>query len=560
MNKNNRLIHTRRLEMSFDFQKKLEKTERFLGGLKFAVIVIILFSIFMIVGTFFESYYGTDFVNRTIYKRFPFMAVQFGIFVSVFFAMLLRLPPKKRLYGFYAIHTGLIMIGCGSFITWFSGIDGTILLEPNTPARKVILTDDILRIIYHDDGKTVTRKLPYIAFKTNIDDKYENVTLEDYYPFAEKELFWRSGNNPYSLNASIHSSSYILSNPNVSQEFTLSLHPEAIEFEASTGLGPLNVTYLPKNLANCFAENNPSGYIVWDSKESTCFTPESRKVEIRETSEKNKFFVIKEDTKIYSFFPDFNPWPVDEKLEVIKDSHLRVFSKKLFEEKPNLFLFGRKAAFFEDEKWQLRSLEKKSDIVELPWMGLELILKKHDETKFPSYRPVATMPIQKNGSLIKGQTKALKIKVLGKEYWVLDDRPVTLRINGKKVSFVLDKEILTLPFEFILTKFKMEKDPGTNKPASYESFVKLFTDKGPSDHHIFMNNPLKHAGFTFYQASYSQDPETGVYSSTLSVNVDQGRFLKYLGSLFLVLGAMAHYFLNKRKLKKTESSDILNLE
>lgn len=546
--------------MSFDFQKKLEKTERFLGGLKFAVIVITLFSIFMIVGTFFESYYGTDFVNRTIYKRLPFMAIQLGIFVSVFFAMMLRLPPKKRLYGFYGIHTGLIMIGCGSFITWFSGIDGTLSLDPNNPSRKVILTNDILRIIYHDDGKTVMRKLPYVAFDTNIGDKYEDVTLEEFYPFADKELYWRKGNNPYAMNASIHSSTYVLSNPNVTQEFTLSLHPEAIEFEASARLGLLNVTYLPKNLANCFGANNPSGYIVWDSKESTCFTPESRNVEIKKTSEGNKFFVINEQGKFYSFFPDFNPWPVDQELEVIKDSHLRVFSKKLFEEKPNLFLFGQKAAYFEDDKWQMKSLQDKADLITLPWMGLELVLKKHDDSKFPSFRPVSTMPVQLNGSLIKGQTKALKISVLGKEYWILDDRPVTLRINGKKVSFVLDKELLTLPFEFVLTKFKMEKDPGTNKPASYESFVKLFTDKGPSDHHIYMNNPLKHAGFTFYQASYSQDPETGAYSSTLSVNVDQGRPLKYLGSLFLVFGAIAHYLLNKRKVKKSDSADILNLE
>ncbi len=546
--------------MSFDFQKKLEKTERFLGGLKFAVIVITIFSIFMIVGTFFESYYGTDFVNRTIYKRMPFMVVQLGIFISVFFAMMLRLPPKKRLYGFYAIHTGLIMIGCGSFITWFSGVDGTLSLDPNTPARKVVLTDDILRIIYHDDGKTVMRKLPYVAFETNIGDKYEDVTLGDFYPFAEKELYWRKGNNPYAMNASIHSSTYILSNPNVTQEFTLSLHPEAIEFEASARLGLLDVTYLPKNLVTCFGDNNPSGYIIWDSKESSCFTPESRSIEIKNTSEGNKFFVVNQDSKFYSFFPDFNPWPVDEKLEVIKDSHLRVFSKKLFEDKPNLFLFGENAAYFEDNKWHMKSLKDKASIITLPWMGLELVLKKHDNSKFPSFRPVATMPVQLNGSLIKGQTKALKIEVLGKEYWVLDDRPVTLRINGKKVSFVLDKEILTLPFEFVLTKFKMEKDPGTNKPASYESFVKLFTDKGPSDHHIFMNNPLKHAGFTFYQASYSQDPETGVYSSTLSVNVDQGRPLKYLGSLFLVLGAMGHYLLNKRKVKKSDSADILNLE
>lgn len=546
--------------MSFDLQKKIEKTERFFGGLKFAVIVISIFTAFMIVGTFFESYFGTDFANRTIYKRFPFMFVQFGMFISIFFAMLLRLPPKKRLYGFYTIHTGLIMVACGSFITWLAGIDGSLSLDPNTPNRKVVLSDDILRIIYHDDGKSVTRKLPYTAFKTSIDDKYEDIAVTDFYPFSDKVQTWSKGSNPYPLNANIHSSSYIISNPSVSQEVTLSLHPEATEFKASVNLGPLSVTYLPKDLAKCFALKNKSGYIIWDSKKNTCYTPEQKKIAIKETSEKNKFLVIQEDGRFYSFFPDFNPWPIDKELKVIKDSHLRIFSKKLFQDKPNLFLFGREVAFFEDDSWQVKKFKSDSDIIELPWMGFELVLRAHKEKEFPTFKPVPVTPVQKNGSLIKGQTKAIGINVLGKKYWILDDKPITLRIKGKKVSFVLDKEILTLPFEFVLTRFKMDKNPGTNRPASFESFVRLFTKEGPTDHHVYMNNPLKHAGFTFYQASYHQHPETGVYSSTLSVNVDQGRPLKYLGSILLILGAMGHYFLNKKKSKKSKDGDIFKLE
>ncbi|OUR97925.1 hypothetical protein A9Q84_06940 [Halobacteriovorax marinus] len=546
--------------MPSDLKKKIEKAEKFIGGLKFAVIVITLFSFMMIVGTFLESYYGTDFVNRVLYKSFPFMALQFGMFASIFLAMLLRLPPKKRLYGFYTIHIGLIMVGCGSFITWFSGIDGHLSLDPNSPNRKVILSDDVLRIIYHDEGKTVTRKLPFAAFRTTLDDKYENIQLGDFIPFADKILTWRKGSNPYPLNSSIHSSTYIISNPNVSQEMTLSLHPEAVEFEASLTMGLLNVTYLPKGLANCFTTKGKSGYIIWDSKKNDCYTPEQRKIKIRKTSENNKFLVLRENGKVYSFFPDFNPWPVDENLKVIKNSHLKIFNKKLFEDKPNLFAFGRKVAFFDDEKWHVAEFKKDSDTIDLPWMGFELVLKKHADREFPSFAPKEIMPIQKNGSLIKGLTKALEIDVLGNKYWVLNDRPITLRINSKKVSFVLDKEILTLPFEFILTKFKMDKSPGTNNPASYESFVKLFTSDGPTDHHVYMNNPLKHAGFTFYQASYSQDPQTGRYSSTLSVNVDQGRPLKYLGSIFLVLGAIAHYLLNKKKVKKSETTDFFKLE
>jgi cytochrome c biogenesis protein ResB len=161
---------------------------------------------------------------------------------------------------------------------------------------------------------------------------------------------------------------------------------------------------------------------------------------------------------------------------------------------------------------------------------------------------VARVPVQKNGVVIKGDVRAVRLEILGKEYWVSNYAPLSLMIQGKKVIIEVTKESLTLPFEVALSQFKMDKDPGTNNPASYESFVKLFSDGKMSNHHVFMNNPLKHQGFTFYQASYAQD-SAGNYNSTLTVNVDQGRFLKYLGSLMLVLGAIWHFNLNQKKKK-----------
>ena len=53
------------------------KVERTIGGLKFAVILILCFAIAMIVGTFLESYYGTDFANRTVDITFFFRLIQF---------------------------------------------------------------------------------------------------------------------------------------------------------------------------------------------------------------------------------------------------------------------------------------------------------------------------------------------------------------------------------------------------------------------------------------------------------------------------------------------------
>ncbi len=534
-------------------EKQFSKIERTIGGLKFAVVVILIFSIMMIVGTFFESWYGTDFASRVIYKKFPFMAVQAMMFLSIIFAAFLRLPPKKRLYGFYTIHAGLVTIGCGSLITYIAGVDGNIMLHPNEPAREIVLGEDELRITYPNEGRQFSRELPYTAFKTSLDEEFEDLTFADYYPYSENKVIWKKSSSTFKSWQSIQSSEYMISNPNVSQDFIMSLHPEATDYKSSTQMGPLAVHYLPASMSECFGNADKTGIVFWESQSKYCKTPTDYGSEIKTTKAGNRFLVIRDNDRLLTFFPDLSPWPLDSSLAPVQDTTLRIFNRKLFEKSPNLFLFGKKAAFFEEDKWTTVELAKEP--VELPWMGFELTLLRHEDEKYPSQEPYYVTPIQSKGSLIKGNQKALKVKVRDKEYWVTDDKPISLLIDGKKVNIGIMKKVLTLPFEFVLKNFKMDKDPGTNNPASYESFVTLFTSNGPSSHHIYMNNPLKYSGFTFYQASYTPNKD-GSYSSTLSANVDQGRPIKYLGSLLLVLGSIWHYIITRKRKKATESAEV----
>lgn len=526
---------------------RLEKT---IGSLKFAVIIIALFSLAMIVGTFVESYNGTEFAGRVVYKTWPFMLLQFCMFLSILFATFQRLPPKKRLYGFYVIHTGLIMIGAGSAITYVAGIDGNIHLPPNSPARQIMLPNDVLKVVYPNDDKTITLPLPSTGFKTNLDKTWDEFEFADYYPYADKVFTWQNEQRAYPQTAPRHTSEYLISNPMVTEKFFLSIHPEADDAKATLTLGPLSVNYLPAPLGPCFVKNNPSQVILWDPAIGACFVPEDRNISIQTTSAGNRFLAFKQDDRVLTFFPELSPWALDRDMQVVNDSPLRVFSKKLFEGKPVLFLFGEYHAYYnkDENSWQGGPLSAEQS-VELPWMGFELKLLQHQAVKVPGFKAVPVIPIQKNGELLKGATRALKFKIRGQEYWITNEKGLALLVDGKKVEFYLTKESLTLPFELVLTNFKMDKDPGTNNPASYESFVRLFTSAGPSDHHVFMNNPLKFDNFTFYQASYSQDQQ-GNYSSTLSANVDQGRPLKYLGSLLLVLGAIWHYILNRKRWQK----------
>jgi hypothetical protein len=528
-----------------NMRSPFEKLEKTVGNMKFAVISISLFTTFMIVGTFLESYFGTDYANRTIYKRIPFMLVQFGMFLSILFAAFLRLPPKKRLYGFYTIHAGLILVGCGSVITYIAGIDGSIYLPPGEPTRHITLSDDILKITYPNEGRQISSDLPYTAFATNFNKQFEDLNFLRYYPYSTDVTKWNYGDKTYPPYQSIHSSQYLIYNEQFSQKFILSLHPEAIDYTSSTQLGPLGVHYLPSSLANCFAMQSPAGLVLWNSVENKCYTFESFKSKIQTIDKtKKRFFVIKQKDKILTFFPDQSPFPLDSNLQPARNSAIRVFNLSIFQSKPNLFVFGKKAAYFSEDGWHLK--EFTGTKIELPWMGFNLELIKHDDYKHPSKIPEYVTPIQKNSKIIKGDQKSIELVVKGKKYWVTDKRPISLMLGAKKAIIEITKKQVKLPFEIVLRNFKMDKNPGTQSPASYESFVTLFTKKGPVEQHVYMNNPFKRSGFTFYQASYNQNQD-GSYSSTLSANVDQGRPIKYFGSFLLVIGCIWHFYIRRKK-------------
>lgn len=67
-----------------------------------------------------------------------------------------------------------------------------------------------------------------------------------------------------------------------------------------------------------------------------------------------------------------------------------------------------------------------------------------------------------------------------------------------------------------------------------------------------MNEPLKYAGFTFYQASFQDGPQGQPIASILSVNKDPGRWIKYLGSLILSLGVV-WLFVQRRRASRAQA-------
>jgi hypothetical protein len=129
--------------------------------------------------------------------------------------------------------------------------------------------------------------------------------------------------------------------------------------------------------------------------------------------------------------------------------------------------------------------------------------------------------------------------------YMLEGSRKTISVGNKMLILRYGKERMTLPFRIFLEKFTIGNDPGTNKAATYQSNVEVRDTVGGVNQKalISMNEPLKYGGYTFYQASYQlQDGAPPV--SIFSVNYDPGRWLKYLGSIVMVLGIILMFYFN----------------
>lgn len=90
------------------------------------------------------------------------------------------------------------------------------------------------------------------------------------------------------------------------------------------------------------------------------------------------------------------------------------------------------------------------------------------------------------------------------------------------------------PYTLTLEEFTHDRYPGTDIPKNFSSRVILDDPRegGGREILIFMNNPLRHGGYTFYQAGFDNDDTTTI----LQVVTNPGWLIPYISCLLLTLG------------------------
>jgi hypothetical protein len=115
--------------------------------------------------------------------------------------------------------------------------------------------------------------------------------------------------------------------------------------------------------------------------------------------------------------------------------------------------------------------------------------------------------------------------------------PQAFEHAGRKWTISLRSARAYKPFTLTLLKFSHDRYVGTEIPKNFSARVKLTTPDGRDDREvlIYMNNPLRYAGLTFYQASFEPD-NTNV--TILQVVRNPSWLVPYIACALMTLGLL----------------------
>ncbi len=119
------------------------------------------------------------------------------------------------------------------------------------------------------------------------------------------------------------------------------------------------------------------------------------------------------------------------------------------------------------------------------------------------------------------------------------EAPQLVVVDGRAYWLTLRFTRTYKPFSLHLIDFKHDKFTGTEMARNFSSEVQLVDEGRNVDRRvlIYMNHPLRHAGETFYQASYL----SGDSGTVLQVVENPGWLIPYISSTMVTLGMFIHF-------------------
>ena len=129
--------------------------------------------------------------------------------------------------------------------------------------------------------------------------------------------------------------------------------------------------------------------------------------------------------------------------------------------------------------------------------------------------------------------------------------PQSFTHEGRTYTLSMRLRRQYLPYAFTLKQFRHDVYPGTDIPKNFSSLVQVVnpSQKESREVLIYMNQPLRYEGKTFYQASFGKNDTLSV----LSVVENPGWLLPYVSCVLVSLGLLVHFaIVLRRSLKRRQ--------
>lgn len=572
--------------------KALKKNSifKFFASLKLAVILLVTLAVILAVATFYESAYDTKTAQYLVYRS-PLFALFLGVLgLNLTASALIRYPWKKAQTGFVVTHVGIITVLFGSLVTMFYGLDGTMALEEGETSSKVTIDQPVL--YFGRDLDSIT-EIP-AEYRWNrpspgkTSHRYplgENsglaAVIDDYYHHAQGEVIYIPDN------IGVPALELRLYNKNVDQKIWLTpadgkvpMGAAQIEFYRLPDAKAVAEFQQPANLKGRgslqILINDQPLVLDLDRLSDTPYPLELPGTTIRLI--RYLPYAVVEDGKLLSRSDE----PVNPAVELELTSPGGSQTWLLFSALPDLNTPTQSSGkpvearllYNRPEKPQERTLEiglatdnklyyrldgtkcgtlGEHQTIDTGWMNLKgelvsFLPKARREMAFHEVTP-------KKGNEDKAPGPAIRLTLEGGK----DPKPVWLErgdirrfpdAQGKDIIVGYGYKTVPLDFDVKLKEFRVGYDPGTKTAASYESDVVI---EG-KEHKIAMNEPYEKNGTKVFQASFGETPD-GKKISVFSIANDPGIWLKYIGSILLVIGIIIQFYFKPKKARVIPKDD-----
>ena len=125
-------------------------------------------------------------------------------------------------------------------------------------------------------------------------------------------------------------------------------------------------------------------------------------------------------------------------------------------------------------------------------------------------------------------------------------RSEPIEYQGKKYDLELRFRRTYTPYHVTLKDVQKNVYVGTDRPKDFRSIVTLVdtsrADAKPIDFEIWMNNPLRYGGFTFYQSNYDAGGQGRREMTSLQVVENEGWTIPYLACMITAVGMLFQFF------------------